>query len=115
VAGCCECGDESSGFCATELVTLVCSNYEQTSKLSDFSYSFSAICGKGYQSIVGLANHFDCAPKLSIIFGEIILGVHGNYEQQNGVSESSIIIVNDYYIIYCIRGREVQGNNRCLL
>jgi hypothetical protein len=37
--------------------------------------------------------------KLSIIFGEIPLRGHGNFEQECGVLKSFVIIIN-YYITY---------------
>jgi hypothetical protein len=41
-------------------------------------------------------------PKLSIIFGEILSRAHGNFEQQNGVLESCIVIINHYIVIHII-------------
>jgi hypothetical protein len=37
--------------------------------------------------------------KLSIVCGEILSCAHGNFEQENGVLESFIIIINYYDII----------------
>jgi hypothetical protein len=41
-------------------------------------------------------------PKLQISFGEILSRIHGNFEQQNGVLESFIMIIHYYHslIIY---------------
>jgi hypothetical protein len=39
-------------------------------------------------------------PNLSVILGEIISRVHGNFEQKNWVLESCLIIIN--YIMYHI-------------
>jgi hypothetical protein len=38
-------------------------------------------------------------PKLSVTFEEILLHAQGNFEEQNKVSESSIIIINYWIII----------------
>jgi hypothetical protein len=45
-------------------------------------------------------------PKLLITFGKNLSRAHGNFEQENGVLEACIIIINCYYVIYCNYIRE---------
>jgi hypothetical protein len=62
VAGCCECRDEPSGSCATDLVHFVCHVPYQATNMSYIKIILNVL-GKIWHTISLFISHFEVSPK----------------------------------------------------
>jgi hypothetical protein len=87
VAGCCECGDEPSGSCATELVnTLICVTFNQ----GTYSLQKICLCGSNYD----LNSKSGLVSTLSILAGA---------SRSCKIIIEHIIAFGGWGIVFCVR------------